>query len=767
MKTLKPVVKISETVSINFETGFVYWDKEDSSNIELTKQELKIMTFLCKQYHNGREGHVSNREIFKYVYGYSYNSDKDDMRPITRAVSKLRGKETKRFRMDEIIESDNRGNYWIDLCESPFVENESLSPVSKAVPQTETDDSAKADNQAYLAHFTEPLFLEKEDVSKVTLASMYVSPHLKNKDEGVAECIMQWFDSSTRKTCMLLFGNAGVGKSSLVSKIIADAYSITQDEDKEFQLSSDQVLAVALRNHYDKIDMSKDADEILSDLFSGYSKEQLKNKLLILDGLDEVCVLLKDFDGHEFLEMLMELDQGFHVLVTSRDAKDYFSDPSNIKNLEIEELEWIDNEVETWCSKYCNAKEGKITWCNRFKRDYKAFLNPDENDHRKEAFCVPIILYICGESGIKLSDHTSIGSIYGDAFQKILSREHLKGKRKIKLKKADKRTNLIAWQYTKEIAYQMFLLDTLDLADSNISDNKHAIGLKNAKERTKTILQDKYGIDVPDNALELKKELALCPFTRTNGTGGITFAHKTVYEYFTAVKLYEDYFAKFNKSYFDNPDKSAKAAEDVIMAAIDAFRNKAIPEDIFHYLYEMKYAPFNENEESAVDDVLDVKRFTEAFVQAMEDRVLDKIAPTVPITEYLTSQYTYNKCNTQITRAFRALLCFLTGHGFRNENGSEACKQICDMLVKSNQIVNLEQWDLQGSNLQGANLFRAKLQRTNLFRAKLFRANLQEAKYCTDPQMATIFPAGFNAKEHGMIEVDRYGNPITTDTTQS
>ena len=114
------------------------------------------------------------------------------------------------------------------------------------------------------------------------------------------------------------------------------------------------------------------------------------------------------------------------------------------------------------------------------------------------SFALPIILYICGNSEIKLSEHKSIGSIYGDAFCKILSRTHLKGKKKTKLTRADKPANLVAWQYTKEIAYQMFLLGTLDLIESNEPENMHAIGLKNAKARTKNVLQEKYGIEKKD-----------------------------------------------------------------------------------------------------------------------------------------------------------------------------------------------------------------------------------------------------------------------------
>ncbi len=604
-------------------------------------------------------------------------------------------------------------------------------------PSDKTEPVSQADNQYYLNHFTEPLFLEEDEdeddteedkKSKVTLASMYVSPHLKDKTESVADCITQWFHAKTKKTCMLLFGNAGVGKSSLVSKIIADANS--SDANKEFQFRPDQVLAAALRNHCDEIDWKKHADKILKDLFPGYSEAEMKSKLLILDGLDEVCVLRgKDFNGHSFLAKLLELDEGFHVLVTSRDAKGYFEDPKDIKKLKIETLQWRDGEVETWCGKYCKAKKEKTTWCNGFLPDYKKLPGIDEKDHRKEVFCVPIILYICGDAEIKLSDHKNIGSIYHEAFRKILSREHLVDGKKIELKEADRQSNLIAWQYTKELAYQMFLLNTLDLVDSNDPTNKHAIGLENAKKRTKTVLQEKISsdFDVPDDALEIKKELALCPFTKGKGTGGITFAHKTVCEYFTAVKLYEDYFAKFNKSYFGSK-KADEAAEDVIRTAIAAFRYHAISDDVFQHLCDMKEAPYS----GISSEEFDADGFKTAFVHAMENRVLEAIEIKRYIDEYFISHGGFDPVNMHIVRAFQALLCFLTGIGFRNKIDAESCKQIRDMLTLSDQRVNLTQWhlqkaDLQGANLQEANLQRADLQRANLQNSKLQWADLQGA----------------------------------------
>ena len=582
--------------------------------------------------------------------------------------------------------------------------------------------SRKTDNQDYLDHFYAPLFLEECD-SMVTLASMYVSPHLNGRTESIADCIMQWFHSKTRKNCMLLLGNTGVGKSTVVSKIIADANN--NAEDKEYKFTADRVLVIALRNYCDKIDLNKNASEILTDLFEGYTLDELENKLLILDGLDEVCMLRKGFDGYIFLEKMSNLKRGFHVFITSCELKEYISDPELISGLQIERIQWKEQEVEKWCDKYCSAKKEKKAWCDRFIKDYKKLI-----DRRHELLCVPLNLYIFGSNEINLSDHKSVGSFYEHAFRIILYRSHFAGQGDYtNLNNADKTTRLIAWQYTKEIAYQMFLLDTLTLAESNDLNNIYAKGLKNAKTRTITVLREKYDLYVQDNDLEIRKELGICPFMTSNGVGGISFVHKTVYEYFTAVKLYEDYFAKFNKSYF-NRKRMNDAAEDVMNTAIEAFRYKAIPPDIFQYLCSMRDVPFSDTYDHLNSEQFDCKQFEVAFIHALENGILDTLTMKAPTQEYLyrsSSEINMNPINKQIGRAYHSLLCFLTGHGFRNDTNSIICKQILQILGASDQYIDMNSWQLSRSNLREAFLRSANLSKANLQEADLRGANMRGA----------------------------------------
>lgn len=87
---------------------------------------------------------------------------------------------------------------------------------------------------------------------------------------------------------------------------------------------------------------------------------------------------------------------------------------------------------------------------------------------------------------------------------------------------------------------------------------------------------------------EFKKIFALNHFAFDKGNA-VEFAHKTVGEYFTAIKLYEDYFeCAFNKMGEQISRKEfADIAEEVWRGIFNAFRYKAIPVDIMDYFIEL------------------------------------------------------------------------------------------------------------------------------------------------------------------------------------
>lgn len=612
-------------------------------------------------------------------------------------------------------------------------ENKASQNLSSAQPEKKEIIN---DNESYLNTFSAKLFLENKKIDKavVSLADIYISPSIQGEETTAAYCIKEWYNDEDAEPCFLLYGNAGVGKTSLVAKILADANGITEKDKVEFAFDSSKVMAVALRNQTDKINIQLKAEEILATLFNYDSAEQLKDKLLILDGLDELCVLKYGFEGKLFLEKLSRLGYGYHVLVTSRESGSYFTEPRDEEGLRTERLIWEEKQIKDWLDLYKAKKPRKEKWCIKF---HEQLCSLETDDTRREIFCVPIILYICGTSETDIEDHSSIGSIYRDAFTKILLRKHLRGQSNTdEFKKADKEANMTAWQFTKELAYQMFLLDTLDLVDDNRSKDKHAVGFRNAQNRAKDVLKEEYKIAGPN--LELKRELAVCPFARKNEKGGITFAHKTVYEYFTAVKLYEDYFAKFDDKYFNNNDNDT-AAMDITESFIEAFRYDGIPDDIFSYLCKMNEEPFSTTLGYSMSTGLDYKKYEESFVYGMQKHIYALIGIKPAINEYLYfSDFKYDKEETnnswksksieaQTITSLSNFTWFLTGHGFRNKEQVTECKLISFFQPSSLPRSNHEGWHLEGIDLEEADLTQELMKGAHLEEANLEGAHLKGA----------------------------------------
>ncbi len=608
-----------------------------------------------------------------------------------------------------------------------------------------SNKSNTTDNQSYLENFKNELFLEA-DGSDVTLKNMYVSPHIESTGDSAARFIMNWFETNRRQPCMLLYGTAGVGKSSLISKIIADTNGETDEKEVEFKISKDDVLVCTLRKLSNVQLMASDSEEQILKMFGGYSLDQLKTKLLVLDGLDELCVMNKSFEGSEFLSNMSKLENGFHVLVTSREADYYFKEPVNNKRIVIERLRWTENEIKIWCDKYCLYNSNRNNWCSSFTTE---FDNLDKDDNRRDIFCTPIILYICGYSETLLSDHHSVGSIYNNAFINILCREHQTGQSGLsKLTTSERESNLIAWQYTKELAYQMFLIDSLDLVKSDDVDNMRAKGIKNAEKMAIKFCKKNYDIEADIRDIDIKRELALCPFTKENVSGGITFAHKTVYEYFTAVKIYEDYLSKYNNNYFQDKDLD-DVARDVMINLIEAYRYQLVTNEIFTFIINMKSVSFSLETDSAPDDnsSFNFKEFYNAFRHGMEQNLLARIGIPPAEDEYLyadnrINDYCFHSCeplinksiNIQISLALTNTLNYFA-HYFEKEIGYNELSdypkikgfEIGNLLAGYTDYINFNGWDFEGINLRYANLEKIYLNNVHLSYANMEGINLNNA----------------------------------------
>ena len=672
----------------------------------------------------------------------------------------------------------------------------------------------------YIKSYNRPLFLE--DDTGVSLGSVYVDPVIEGTENRITDEIYDWYEYGDEKI-LIVKGAAGIGKTSLVSRLIADTYG---DSDTPNNLNENEVYPIILRKHYSKFD-NIDAQRMPIEVFEkilNVTEMNLDNSLIILDGLDELTLLSTEFNCNEFLKNLsIELERfsNTKVLITSR-PMDKIS--KNIKNVEIKHIVWEKDQILAWCENFKNAseKDSEKNWCKTFIDNYDELDKNDPDGNKTDIFKAPVILYLACHSDSQISANETIGEFYDRVFRAIASRDHLRRQSAIvPIIEESKKANIINWQFTKELAYQMFLHDTLILSDSEL--------IKNAEKRTIEVLKEKRPdivADKKDFEIDKLKYLAVTHFAKeTTNKMGIEFAHKTVYEYFTAVKLYEDYFAEITEDY-PEPNEDHEMLEKVWTNIIEAFRYKSIKHEnitIFNYLNKMERPIYNGTSEDEGKD-FNFEKFEHYFVEGMEQRILADLEIKSRVKEYINSDALLT---TQIGCAFSNLTWFLSGHGYYNEENNDECKRFGELVSIYCGYFNLKNWklsgvglsgaDLIGADLSGANLFEAHLSRANLFEAHLSKANLSEAnlfeanlsgadligadlsvadlsranliyadlsgadlraeylsganlggaRYCLDKRCETIFPDDFNPEKHGMIEVDIWGNPVKKSETEN
>lgn len=579
----------------------------------------------------------------------------------------------------------------------------------------------------YIKSYNRPLFLE--DDTGVSLGDVYVDPVIEGTENRITDKIYDWYEYDYEKI-LIVKGAAGIGKTSLVSRLIADTYGTSDFNNK---LNKEKVFPIILRSnieYFENASSNKTPIAIIKDILDVRS-EDIQNSLIILDGFDELALLSKGFDCKKFLyDLIGDLEnlETTKVLITSRPMNEIDKD---IENVEFKSVVWEKAQILAWCEKFKNVseKDSEKHWCDSFIVNYDDLAQNDPNGNKMDIFKAPMILYLACHSDSKISANETVGEFYDRVFRAIASREHLKKHIAPNvLKNESEKENIINWQFTKELAYQMFLHDTLILSDSEL--------IKNAEKRTIEVLKEKrpnIATDEENFVIDKLKYLAVTHFAKeTTNEKGIEFAHKTVYEYFTAVKLYEDYFAEITEDYPNNMKMKTDAfgnkitpLENVWVNIIEAFRYKSIAgEDkvIFDYLSNMARPIYNgkANDEGKG---FDFKTFESYFIEGMVQKILADLTIKKRVNEYVVNDYIII---TQIQCAFCNLTWFLTGHGYNNEENIDECKKILGFMSLFFNM-NLSNWNLNQVGFARANLADSKLNNVNLKKAHMSDANLYGA----------------------------------------
>ncbi len=719
-KELKKIIKKAKNPSFGYESFYNY-------HLYCSSHYSEVISFLLD---NNCNTDIFSEEAVKAIvsekFGYPGHEDKHILDSILSATNELRHS----FEENVIKDKDIRLRWTIEKNKAE--QDKNFSRIIELLTSSPKDSYVDDDTYEYIKNYNRPLFLDKN--SNITLGNMYLEPQVENMNISAIEAISDWCLKDEK--LLFVYGAAGVGKTSLVTKIISDIYGIS-GQDSLLEFDKTEIHPVILRDKVSDI-MEKtktDSYSALSVIRSIISIPDcdLDGHLIILDGFDELCVLANGFDGTKFInKLLKDLNSSdIKIIITSRPMSEmtyYIS-----KDVSILKIIWTESQIIEWCGKFSKLTKSneEKEWCDSFKANYSKLLKSNPNDRRLEMFSVPIILYLACKSNTVIEENDSIGKFYDKVFRAIADRKHSEQHKSSGVyegAETERLYKLINWQFTKELAYQMYLNDTLTLTNCD----KYGIDrIGYAKTRTIAVLRERKKEISENTEIDTELYLAVSYFAKGQSEG-IEFAHKTVYEYFTALKLYEDYFACFNSEYFKEHDMDI-AVEEVWNNIIEAFRYAKVSEDIFNYLNEMIRPVYNDSENESTG--FDYKNFEKCYIEGMKKHILSHLAIHSPIKEYLAEPITVNN---QIGCAFRNLTWFLTGHKYNNDFGEFLPDSIREMISSDFSDINCKNWhlgyyDFSNINLSNAHFDGADLDHTTFEnsiiqqQASFKHANLSEA----------------------------------------
>ena len=592
--------------------------------------------------------------------------------------------------------------------------------------------------QKYKECWTKNLFLndlDEEDenrVEKITLEQMHIVPkylwktnrkpstNLEEKIISIAE------NTEEDKRMLLILGQPGIGKSSLISWFINKFEDKTNREIVVYRFSDFKNL---------NWDVSDIADEFVHTLKLAVG--DFNNKILFLDGFDEIYVKAR----RENI-----LNQLYRSLVQS----------SNVQNLSLF-VTCRENYIDNLSGVQCNYITLQAMDEELIDEYYNSYINYSKKEQhsdalkllqsKKDIFGVPMVLYMTLALDIKIEKESSVVDVYDQIFainNGIYDHVVLKtGPHRIQEFK--EKLHCIS----KKFAVWMF---EHKAAEAEITETayKKIITEQLGEERVQDVLIGSY-------------------FKHCEGmnTSSVCFVHRSIYEYYLVTnfcdKLWENEesllknkkeFAEFWVSYFQQGIITVTICE-YIKHKIKKYFNhdKEKCETFFDYMEDVLIYLVDNGfscKETPTNELLVEKLKREGNCFSNYIILLQEIAEFREkeyilqgknirnISDYIKMSIVAGKNGFKIfLKEFDLRRADLSGINLSGINLRGADLRGANLLVANLSGANLSGADLEGANLlganlseanlEGANLEEANLREANLFRANLFRANLTGA----------------------------------------
>ena len=557
----------------------------------------------------------------------------------------------------------------------------------------------KKNKQPYIDMLSRPLFLHKKHKDNVTLNSTFIFPSYtidnQKGNDNLEDFLIDFITDESSRT-LLITGEPGIGKSSLVAKIVEPyVEATTDDENKPTRISQ----ALKEYNANDSIIVIKFTEleeykktTIIDALYAALkcTKRELANKVLILDGFDEIenKSLINDIDN--FLIDIKKISN-YKLIVTSRENYIHNSEKFN-KHICLEPF----------------SEEKIIEYYEKLNR---LSFPAEQTLKNTDIIGIPVILYMALTVGLDITEDASRAELYEKIFDRNSgiwhrfegvdgSSEAYAGGSHPMMKHADEYIKFLS-----KLAFLMFDNNQIPLERNDEDEDIKAVF---------TFLQDNI-IDFPIDSLYEKTK------------NEVQFIHRSIYEFFTAEYIYQ-----IIKTGVDI--KTQAQMQSFAGKLAETFKSRKISDEIRDYLY-YKIAQR--------DEIRDNKFVINTFDLMLEDGM----------TYYSDEKYKKN-IDRELTVFANMLEVIhawkyigkLTYDEYCQKNTNINSKLVCEGFIKLkskdylarfakiNNIhnINLSSADLRGADLNGADLREADLRGADLREvilngADLLRADLRDA----------------------------------------
>lgn len=581
--------------------------------------------------------------------------------------------------------------------------------------KSRTEEYAKVwDKNMFLNNFTE---WDEKRGENVRLSEVYIKDHLPhflyrdnikefdNIDVLLSQYIMK---NSDDNKMLLILGQPGIGKSTLITWILNN-FKDRIDDILVYQFASD-LKDVPWGNFIS-------SRTLLEEL--GLSYDDLEEKVLILDGFDEIDARgdRKDILNTIHRDLIYKKSiKNFTLIVTCRE--NYVDSLKDLKYNYITLLPWDERQIESFCKVYC--EKGKFEISDDSLKNIK---------YNENILGIPLLLYMVLALEINCENETSIVSVYdkifslnGGIYDRCIDNKNFGDEHRIsEIKKQ-------IHQVSREIAFWMF-------------ENKPEEAFIPQKEYQKICKK----VAEKSKSKSLEQDFIIGNFYRLKhcegeNTNKLYFVHRTIYEYFVV-----DYL-------FSSMCKAMKISKEELAGVFGYFLKKEkLSETICEFLkYKIQSDELKSKSSVAIDTFnLMLKDGMTYYTGSCYKNVIDcEMKVFINMLEII---HLWNNKGLRIDESISTYLSYNKYVGLNLENiiiqsriyVNSKTDGLCSMpfsgiylqearmagiqlLYIGLPMANLMLADLEGANLEGVDLKGANLSVTNLMRANLTKAILEQ-----------------------------------------